>query len=1373
VLCSLSAFSIKLSAQSTGAVVSGNIMQAPRITIGTFTSPFSGLILLDTTTHHFFGYNGSEWVPFDSGGVLDPSFPVDSTDFLDSTGQPQFRSLFAVHGGKIGSTPYILIDSGNHRLIVNNSNVSFATDLDKIAVDGRIYTTGLKLDIPVSNQNNYLAIDPITKVAYTDTFVALRLIRSDTFLLRNDTLFVDTSGSGGGSGAVESVTGNIVDNTDPANPVVTGIDQTTLDDSTAAIRADFPTVTTDGSTNDFTVINVTNTPPVSPATDDQYRVGTSPTGAWVAHANNIATWNGSSWTFTAASTGDYVYQTSDSKTYQFKSDNTWHLSPGIPIINNRQSITNGMKIGLTNNKTLSLYTNNLERLRIDNSGHSFLYSVQNGTSSDSLYVKHLGEFRALLNSTDNVPQGSTNLYWSNALGDARYNKLSDTSSMLSPYLRTNIAAATYRTQSQVRSDISLTTTGTSGAATYNNSTGVLNVPQYTGGSGSAIDTVATIADLYAYSALGLKNGNIVYVKGYWTKADGGGGFFQWDSTSTSTDDSGYVIKPTVVTNGRFLRPKSDDWNAFYFGAIPNGSRLLANRLQLALNKQGHVKLPYHPQAFLIDNRLVIKTNTWLDVDLRDTIYEVSGTNTVLLRNEHMDSAARSQTDSNIIVTGGMWNGNWSGNPGTNDFSSYLGLRSDKTSPARGVRGNLSFIGVKNLTVGDMTIMNPVTNAIQIFKGYHFEVKNIRFYRDVATISDGIHVGGFTNDFYIHNITGKTGDDFIALIPWEWVMTAPGGGAANGTVNNGIVEDIRADTAVWAIIKIYAGDTCKATNIIFNNITGVSVNSGVAILSSSLEPDVWTTSHIATMGSVADLTFNNLRVATTTSITSAAGITYGQPVLLACDAKNISINGSSLDSLYKQVSPLPWFSQYPGTALSQFTIENFNEKDSIAGYSYLFDFNGSSAGVKLSNSNFYGSGSFAGNRAYGVIRVNSGASAKSVQIENNHFKKIAGALWVSSSSVDTLNVALNGNTFDTISNAVLNGYKMNATVVGNSFKKIASVIQTFSYSYVSTAGNTWDSSGIALDKQSGSVRWNGIDLLVDKSLLTPKYYDIVNNNGTGIKGLSQWDGTQWNGLSAFSFANPSTVLSLTTVNGTASTAMRSDAAPAISQSIAPTWTQTHTFSNGVAIVNAIDNTTGLNARFGTFGIQSYAINNGWLSDNLYFDGANFKYVRAGYGVLSYFSAGGWAIYTAPSSSAGATATTTQGFRCFLGGNVAVGTSTTDNGAMLQVGGSISIPYVAKTGTYTVTAADHTINCTSGTFTVTLPTAASIAGRQYTIVNSGSGTITIGTTSSQTFVNITGGPPTTLTLGAVGAAAIVSYTVESNGANWIVTGKVKNE
>ena len=46
----------------------------------------------------------------------------------------------------------------------------------------------------------------------------------------------------------------------------------------------------------------------------------------------------------------------------------------------------------------------------------------------------------------------------------------------------------------------------------------------------------------------------------------------------------------------------------------------------------------------------------------------------------------------------------------------------------------------------------------------------------------------------------------------------------------------------------------------------------------------------------------------------------------------------------------------------------------------------------------------------------------------------------------------------------------------------------------------------------------------------------------------------------SFANPSATIGLTTINGSATTAMRSDAAPALSVAIAPTWTGTHIFSN---------------------------------------------------------------------------------------------------------------------------------------------------------------------------------------------------------------------
>jgi len=52
-----------------------------------------------------------------------------------------------------------------------------------------------------------------------------------------------------------------------------------------------------------------------------------------------------------------------------------------------------------------------------------------------------------------------------------------------------------------------------------------------------------------------------------------------------------------------------------------------------------------------------------------------------------------------------------------------------------------------------------------------------------------------------------------------------------------------------------------------------------------------------------------------------------------------------------------------------------------------------------------------------------------------------------------------------------------------------------------------------------------------------------------------------------FANPTAQAGLTAVNGTATTAMRSDAAPAINQSIAPTWTGVHTFGAGIRIASA--------------------------------------------------------------------------------------------------------------------------------------------------------------------------------------------------------------
>jgi len=114
---------------------------------------------------------------------------------------------------------------------------------------------------------------------------------------------------------------------------------------------------------------------------------------------------------------------------------------------------------------------------------------------------------------------------------------------------------------------------------------------------------------------------------------------------------------------------------------------------------------------------------------------------------------------------------------------------------------------------------------------------------------------------------------------------------------------------------------------------------------------------------------------------------------------------------------------------------------------------------------------------------------------------------------------------------------------------------------------------------------------------------------------------------------------------------------------------------------------------------------------------------------------------------------------MGGTLAVTGATTLTGKLTANGGRQSA-YVAKTALYTIASAtDYCINCTSGTYSITLPTAVSIAGQEFIVKNSGTGVITIATTSSQT---IDGGAS-----GSIILNQYESISVMSNGANWIIT------
>ena len=115
------------------------------------------------------------------------------------------------------------------------------------------------------------------------------------------------------------------------------------------------------------------------------------------------------------------------------------------------------------------------------------------------------------------------------------------------------------------------------------------------------DRVASIGSTQVQSfnsiaALRLRSGtsiaNAAKTLGYYAAGDGGGNAFYWDSTSTATDNSATIIKPTSVSGaGRWLAVDKNNINVKQFGAKTDGTDTTTH-FQAAIN-------------FAADNGLVV------------------------------------------------------------------------------------------------------------------------------------------------------------------------------------------------------------------------------------------------------------------------------------------------------------------------------------------------------------------------------------------------------------------------------------------------------------------------------------------------------------------------------------------------------------------------------------------------------------------------------------------------------------------------------------------------------------------------------------------------------------------------------------------------
>jgi len=179
-------------------------------------------------------------------------------------------------------------------------------------------------------------------------------------------------------------------------------------------------------------------------------------------------------------------------------------------------------------------------------------------------------------------------------------------------------------------------------------------------------------------------------------------------------------------------------------APPNGSDD-TSVIQAALDRKGHVVLQT-PGTYITD-KLLIDSDTWLDIRGGVTIKKIDGSISELLVNKGHITATRNK---NIKITGGLWDlnypnttapGNYGSDPQTNPGIGILMHRVDGF-----VMSDFEQVGYEH----KYTILVSDGNNIR-FDGILLDNR-----------SDGIHFHPPMNNVIVENISGYTGDDTIAF-----------------------------------------------------------------------------------------------------------------------------------------------------------------------------------------------------------------------------------------------------------------------------------------------------------------------------------------------------------------------------------------------------------------------------------------------------------------------------------------------------------------------------------------------------------------------------------------------------------------------------------
>lgn len=230
--------------------------------------------------------------------------------------------------------------------------------------------------------------DSIFIITGNDTVFIGQANAMDTAYQRGDSIF----GVKGGIEFFITLTGNSSISLLPLSPGygIIGSDYNGTSPQTWAIDTSIlnGNIFIDSSTTEFFVDTISNSPPVGAVNGATVLVGTSPTGAFTGHANEVATLIGAIWSFEIPEAGDNLVLSNDTQPtsfYQY-TGTEWVLRKRAASIGGDNIGVARYDLGNLGNGGTGFLTRGIRRELISNTGFHYFYNYRGANTNNYLKI---------------------------------------------------------------------------------------------------------------------------------------------------------------------------------------------------------------------------------------------------------------------------------------------------------------------------------------------------------------------------------------------------------------------------------------------------------------------------------------------------------------------------------------------------------------------------------------------------------------------------------------------------------------------------------------------------------------------------------------------------------------------------------------------------------------------------------------------------------------------------------------------------------------------------------------------------------------------------------------------------------------------------